>query len=144
MKKTIALLSILSLMFSLTSPVIADTPKVVFNGTEMEFESAPYIKNDFTMVPFRAIFEAMGATVGWDQDTKSVLGYLETEDNFVDIGMQIDSPYAFVKGEKVDLDIPAEITDDFTFVPLRFVAENLGAHVEWDHNNYTVVITTEQ
>lgn len=144
MKKTIAILSILSLMFSLTSPVIADTPKVVFNGTEMEFESAPYIKNDFTMVPFRAIFEAMGAVVGWDQDTKSVLGYLETEDNFVDIGMQIDSPYAFVKGEKVDLDIPAEITDDFTFVPLRFVAENLGAHVEWDHNNYTVVITTEQ
>ncbi len=143
MKKIVAFLSVLILAFSLSSPVLADTPKVMFNGTEMEFESAPYIKNDFTMVPFRAIFEAMGATVGWDQDSKSVVGYLETEDDFIDIGMQIDLPYAFVRGEKVDLDIPAEITDDFTFVPLRFVAENLGADVEWDHDNYTVIITTK-
>lgn len=143
MKKLIALLSALILMFTVTSPVLADTPKVTFNGVEMEFESAPYIKNDFTMVPFRAIFEAMGATVGWDPETKSVVGYLETEEDFIDIGMQIDLPYAFVKGEKVDLDISAEITDDFTFVPLRFVAENLGADVLWDHENYTVVITTK-
>ena len=143
MKKIISFLSVLILMFSLTSPVLADTPKVLLNGTELKFESAPYIKNDFTMVPFRAIFEAMGATVAWDPETRSVLGYLETEGDFIDIGMQIDLTHAFVKGEKVDLDIPAEITDDFTFVPLRFVAENLGADVSWDHENYTVVITTE-
>lgn len=143
MRKAISFISALILMFSLTSPVFADTPKVLLNGAEMKFESAPYIKNDFTMVPFRAIFEAMGATVAWDAESRSVLGYLETEDDFIDIGMQIDLSHAFVKGKKVDLDIPAEITDDFTFVPLRFVAENLGADVNWDHENYTVVITTE-
>lgn len=143
MKKIVLLLSTFILIFSLTSPVLADTPKVTFNGVQMEFEADPYIKNDFTMVPFRAIFEAMGATVGWDPDTKNVMAYLETEDDFIDVGMQIDLPYAFVKGEKVDLDIPAEITNDFTFVPVRFVAENLGAKVEWDHDNYTVVITTK-
>lgn len=143
MKKIVLLLSTFILIFSLTSPVLADTPKVTFNGVQMEFEADPYIKNDFTMVPFRAIFEAMGATVGWDPDTRNVMAYLETEDDFIDVGMQIDLPYAFVKGEKVDLDIPAEITNDFTFVPVRFVAENLGAKVEWDHDNYTVVITTK-
>ncbi len=143
MKKIVVLLSTFILIFSLTSPVLADTPKVTFNGVQMEFEADPYIKNDFTMVPFRAIFEAMGATVGWDPDTRNVMAYLETEDDFIDVGMQIDLPYAFVKGEKVDLDIPAEITNDFTFVPVRFVAENLGAKVEWDHDNYTVVITTK-
>lgn len=143
MKKIVLLLSTFILIFSLTSPVLADTPKVTFNGVQMEFEADPYIKNDFTMVPFRAIFEAMGATVGWDPDTRNVMAYLETEDDFIDVGMQIDLSYAFVKGEKVDLDIPAEITNDFTFVPVRFVAENLGAKVEWDHDNYTVVITTK-
>ncbi len=143
MKKMISLLCAFVLLFSLTSPVMADTPKVTFNGVEMKFDAEPYIKNDFTMVPFRAIFEAMGAKVGWNPDTRSVMAYLETEDNFIDVGMQIDLPYAIVKGEMVDLDIPAEITNDFTFVPVRFVAENLGAKVEWDHDNYTVVITTE-
>lgn len=143
MKKIVLFLSTFILIFSLTSPVLADTPKVTLNGVQMEFETDPYIKNDFTMVPFRAIFEAMGATVGWDPETRNVMAYLETEDVFIDVGMQIDLPYAFVKGEKVDLDIPAEITNDFTFVPVRFVAENLGAKVEWDHDNYTVVITTK-
>ncbi len=143
MKKIVALLSTVLIMFSLTSPVLADTPKVTFNGVQMEFEADPYIKNDFTMVPFRAIFEAMGATVGWDPDTRNVMAYLETEDDFIDVGMQIDLPYAFVKGEMIELDIPAEITNNFTFVPIRFVAENLGAQVEWDHDNYTVVITTK-
>ncbi len=143
MKKILVLLSLFILTFSISLPASADTPKVTFNGVEMEFEADPYIKNDFTMVPFRAIFEAMGATVAWDGDTRSVLSYLETEDDFIDVGMQIDLPYAFVKGERVDLDIPAEITNDFTFVPVRFVAENLGANVEWDHENYTVVITTK-
>lgn len=143
MKKLIALLSAVILMFTITVPALADTPKVTFNGVQMEFEEEPYIKNDFTMVPFRAIFEAMGATVGWDQESRSVMAYLETDDVFIDVGMQIDLPYAIVKGERIDLDIPAEITNDFTFVPVRFVAENLGANVEWDHENYTVVITTK-
>ena len=92
MKKIVLLLSTFILIFSLTSPVLADTPKVTFNGVQMEFEADPYIKNDFTMVPFRAIFEAMGATVGWDPDTRNVMAYLETEDDFIDVGMQIDLP----------------------------------------------------
>lgn len=143
MKKIIAILSAFILAFTLTLPVLADTPKVTFNGVEMEFETAPYIKNDFTMVPFRAIFEAMGAVVGWDEESRSVMGYLETENELTAVGMQIGLPYAIINGEMIDLDIPAEITNDFTFVPIRFVAENLGANVEWDHENYTVVITTK-
>lgn len=143
MRKIIAILSAFILAFTLTLPVLADTPKVTFNGVEMEFETAPYIKNDFTMVPFRAIFEAMGAVVGWDEESHSVMGYLETENELTAVGMQIGLPYAIINGEMIDLDIPAEITSDFTFVPIRFVAENLGANVEWDHENYTVVITTK-
>lgn len=142
MKKIFALMCAVMMTLTCVTPAMAKTPTVTFNGSVMEFESEPYIKDDFTMVPFRAIFEAIGATVAWDEETRSVIAYLETDESFIDIGMQIGLPYAFVKGEKVDLDVSPEIVDDFTFVPLRFVAENLGATVDWDSETFTAIITT--
>ena len=126
-----------------SSAALADTPKVFFNGTEMTFDSAPYISDDRTMVPFRAIFEAVGADVIWDAETQTVIAVKQTDAEATSVTLQVGKTEAFVNEEKVTLDKAAEITDDLTFVPLRFVMESLGDDVEWNEADYSVLITAE-
>ena len=95
------------------------------------------------MVPFRALFEAVGAHVAWDGDTKTVVALDIDGDNVTSIVLQIGSDVAFVNDEKIKLDAPPEIKDDFTFVPLRFVMESLGADVDWDQTEYKAIIKTK-
>jgi len=52
--------------------------------------------------------------------------------NGIEMTLYIGGKIAIVNGEEKELDVPAEITDDRTFVPLRFVSENCGAVVAWD------------
>lgn len=121
------------------STALADTPSVYFNGEKMTFEVDPYITNERTMVPFRAIFEAAGADVIWDEEAQTVIAVKGD----TSVTLQVGNTNAFVNSELVTLDAPAVITEDFTFVPLRFVMESLGAEVTWDDASYSVGITTE-
>ena len=142
MKKNIfSLITIFVLLFQTSA--FAKTPSVYFNGEQMTFESDPYITEERTMVPFRAIFEAVGASVMWDGDTRTVIAVKTEGDAITTIALQIDSNLAFVNDKSVTLDVPAQIKDDFTFVPLRFVMESLGADVAWDGDAYKVTITTK-
>ena len=126
-----------------TSAALADTPKVFLNGTEMTFDTAPYISDDRTMVPFRAVFEAVGADVIWDEETQTVIAVKQDGAEATSVTLQVGKTEAFVNEEKVTLDKAAEITNDLTFVPLRFVMESLGAEVEWDQAEYSVIITAK-
>ena len=142
MKKSIfSLITIFVLLFQTSA--FAKTPSVYFNGEQMTFESDPYITEERTMVPFRAIFEAVGASVMWDGDTRTVIAVKAEGNSITTIALQIDSNLAFVNDKSVTLDVPAQIKDDFTFVPLRFVMESLGADVAWDGDAYKVTITTK-
>jgi len=116
-----------------------DDIAVNLNGEYMTFEVPPLIINSRTMVPFRAIFEALGCSVGWDAETRTASG----SRNGKDIRLRIDSVDAKVGDEKYALDSPATIVDSRTVVPLRFVSEALGARVAWDGENRTVYITAE-
>lgn len=113
--------------------------RVVFDGTEMDFSGdlAPFTENDRTLVPFRKIFEALGMTVGWNEDTKTASGTKEG----LTIELVIGSNIAKVNGEEVTLDVPAMQIQDRTVVPLRFVSEKSGATVEWDEATRTASIT---
>ena len=142
MKKIISCIIAASTVCCSTA-ALADTPKVFLNGTEMTFDEQPYISEDRTMVPFRAIFEAVDADVIWDEETQTVIAVKQNNTESTSITLQIGRPEAFVNEQKVTLDKAAEITNDYTFVPLRFVMESLGADVEWDNDNYSVIITTE-
>ena len=97
---------------------------------------APVIRNDRTMLPIRFIAEALGAEVAWDDSLDKVI---ITKDD-LEIEIYIGSAVAFVNGETVDLDSPAFIENDRTYLPLRFVAENLGAEVIWNGAERTVTI----
>ena len=102
------------------------------------FDVSPMIIGDRTLVPFRAIFEALGMTVEWDNDRRVAIG---TKDNLV-IEIPIDSVIVFVNGEPIELEVPAILYNDRTLVPLRFIAEASGAEVEWDDDTRTVLIST--
>ena len=111
---------------------------VLLNGTPIAFDVAPIIIDDSTMVPFRAIFEALGMEVDWNPDTRTAIGIGEN----IRIELPLDSRIAFVNAEPVELDVPAQLRNNITLVPMRFVAENSGAIVEWEPTTRTVVITT--
>lgn len=142
MKKVIALALSSVCALSAVSFAAGNEPSVYLNGEKMTFDVNPFIENDRTLVPFRAIFEAVGADVKWDGETQTVIAARDKGGETTFITLQIDSN-AFVNGEQKDLDVPAKIVNDRTFVPLRFVVEALGERVEWDNENYSVVITTK-
>jgi N-acetylmuramoyl-L-alanine amidase len=144
MKKIIAV-AIASSICALSSVGFAanNEPSIYLNGEKMTFDVNPFIENDRTLVPMRAIFEAVGADVDWDAEHQTVMAAREKNGEFTYVALQIDSN-AFLNGEQKELDVPAKIVDDLTFVPLRFVVESLGEKVEWDNESYSVIITTEQ
>lgn len=78
----------------------------------------------------------MDATVSWEQSTLTAIGIK----NNIETRLQIDNNVATVNGKKVTLDVAATVIDGSTLVPARFIAESLGADVEWDPHNRNVYI----
>lgn len=101
------------------------------------------IRNDRALVPVRLIAEELGASVDWDGSNK-VVTITKSQKEII---LTIDNNVAFVNGVKVDLDYPAIIYQDLTYVPLRFVAENLDATVQysprWLSPEYTYYYDTQ-
>ena len=91
-----------------------DDITVKINGEYLDCDTAPYIKNDRTMVPMRAIFEALGAEVTWDNFARAAIGVKGDLEVKITIGENI----LYKNGEKIPLDAPAEITNDRTMVPV--------------------------
>ena len=98
---------------------------VVNNDVVNVPDAAPYIANDRTYVPFRALGEAIGAQVEWDQDAQTVTYTLGKTTIVMTIG---ETTYT-VNGEEKTMDVAPEITGDRTYVPVRFVGEALGFKV---------------
>lgn len=110
---------------------------VLVDGDPVVNDVAPIIKDSRTFLPIRIIAEELGATVTWNEAEQSVtIGKGNTE-----IVIYIGQAFALVNGGPVSLDAPACIQDDRTYLPVRFVAENLGADVVWDATAQTVTIT---
>ena len=115
---------------------VAPVISLKFNGNYALSDVSPYILNDRMMVPIRIISELLGAEVLWNQQTQAVT--INKDDK--NISLKINSDVATVNGEDINLDSPATIEQSRTFVPIRFISENLGWNVEWDQNSYTVSI----
>lgn len=113
---------------------------VTVDGTKVTFDQPPAIKDGRTLVPMRAIFEALGAVVSWDDQDKLVTA----DKRFDHISLKIGSSDMQVNDKTVKLDVPAEIMNGRTLVPARAVAEALGADVKWDDAAKTVTITSKQ
>ncbi len=116
---------------------------VVINGTELESDQPAVIIDGRTMIPMRAVGEALDVSVDWEGETKTVvfakdgitatLKVGETVLNITDGGVTVP----------VEIDTPAVIVNGRTLVPVRFVSENFNAQVDWDDATKTVTITRE-
>ena len=115
---------------------INEKEAVVF-GNAVINDVAPVIVNGRTMLPIRFIAEALGATVDWNDAEKKVT--IKSDDK--EIVIYIGSDTAYINGVAEKLDVKAFIKDNRTYLPLRFISENLGADVQWIAEEKKVVIT---
>lgn len=102
---------------------------VLVDGEALTTDSpGVYVKNGRVMLPFRALFEKLGAAVEWDGDTRTITATLDGRRLY----LRIDNDRAVVEGNDVLLDAAPFISGGRTYVPVRFVAERLGLRVAWD------------
>lgn len=107
------------------------------NGSKIQTPLEPIIFNDRAVVPVREVFEALGATVGYEHDTRQVT--IETND--ASIILTINQNTALVNGSRVS--IPDGVAPKLiakagesakTMVPVRFVSESIGMDVSFDND----------
>ena len=100
------------------------------NGKTYEKDAAPVIMNDRTLVPIRFVTESLGGTVAWNAETKEVTLVIDGKEIKMTIGKTIEK-----------YGVAPVIIDSRTFVPVRFVADELGATTAWNAETKTVTIT---
>ena len=118
--------------------ILSDGIKVYYNGKKVDFsKTKPAVVNGRTLIPVRGVLEAMGCEVEWNGTTKQVTITREESPNIV---LTIGSKTAIIEGQSVELEVPAQIINGSTFIPLRFVSEALGSSVIWGQEDKVVII----
>ena len=135
------LASIMTVTMALVPTVQASDITVKVNGEEIHPEMAPIIVEERTLVPLRAVSEALGCDVSWDADTKGITLCDGSNLYFT----WIDKDHAFKTSataleDTTVMDVPPTIMNDYTMVPLRAISEMFGATVNWDGGTSTVTI----
>ena len=108
------------------------------NGEGKKMDAKPFIKNDRTLVPLRFIVEAIGGEVNWDNDNRLVT----VNSKGKTIELPIDSKTIKIDGKDVNIDQAAIIKGDRTFVPIRFIAENLDMIVNYINDTREIEISS--
>ena len=122
--KKIALFMIVSVILIFNAGAI----NVYVDGNELNTDVPAQAIEGRTLVPVAPIFQALGASVNWDGATQTVTGQ---KGNTI-ISLQIGSNTAYVNGEPILLDVPAQAINGRTMVPVAFIAQSLGANVAWN------------
>ena len=135
-KKIITLLSILALSSNITSAA-PSTVKVMINDKPLVTDTQAIIRNNRTMVPFRAVFESLGAkNISWDEPTQSIVG----SDGNITLKLVIGSYDIDVNGNISSMETPPMIIISRTMIPLSAVSNALGAKVTWDAKKYVASV----
>ncbi|MDO4793005.1 MAG: stalk domain-containing protein [Filifactor alocis] len=138
MKKILRLCITVGLVTALAgTSFAAPTIRVYIDGAEMSGSAEATIIQSRTMVPFRAVFEGLGAQqIFWDPQTKTVTG---TKDETT-VTLAIGNKVAFVNGEAQSLEVGPAIVGSSTLVPLSFISQKMGYKVGWQASSKTVFI----
>ncbi len=118
-----------------TLPAHAAAINVVINGQTMTFDQPPVEQGGRVFVPLRGVFETLGASVVYAN------GVINATGNGKTISLKVGSNQAIVNGQPQYLDVAPFMIGSRTLVPLRFVAQALGASVNWEPNANSVIIT---
>lgn len=145
MKKTNIRLIVFGLLLCLvvgTTAFANDSITVIFNGTEMQFDQAPVMKDGIPMIPLRTVFEAYGGySVSWEESTNSVI----INNEFRDFSMVIGSDEIICvwkiqdgKVETIKMSVPSEIINGRTLVPYTAFDDCSLLQVFWESDTQTL------
>jgi len=136
MKKFI--LAFAAAMFLFSAAVYADDIKIVADGRPVVFpDQQPEIVEDRTLVPVRGVFEMLGFDVGWEQETSTAV----LTNNEYEVRITIGQAVFYTNGIAYELDVPAQLINDRTMVPLRFPLESVHFSLQWDNDTRTIMIS---
>lgn len=142
MKKNLAVIFTAMLMLLPAAGSAESGICVELNGENIVFDTEPFVEFERTLVPIRAITEAMDCDVDWDDDKKTAVitnaegsVFFRADDSRMkkEDALSGESTYVF-------LDVPVRIRDSRTYVPLRAITEAFGAKVDWDGDKRLVTI----
>ena len=138
MKKLIILLLMVCVFMSFAFPAFAsDNISVYVDNQLLQLEDPPIIQNGRTLAPMRGIFEALGASVDWEADTQTAIG----RRGDITVRIPIGSTRPTINNRIESINVPAQIINGRTYIPLRFVGEALGDDVQWDGATRSITIT---
>lgn len=112
--------------------------KCFLDGKQLHFDVLPIVKEGVTYVPMRAIFEAQGAVIEWNNTAKTISAVRED----IHIFYMVQEGRVFVNGQENKQVLKAISFQNNTLVPLRFISEVLGSSVSWDEGTHSVYITS--
>ena len=169
MKRVFLVMAIFSMLL-MTSVFAAENDNsnisVLLDYTPVEFDDKPIIQNDSILVPMRALFEALGTEVEWNNEDRSAVA----RNNLLEIEISVISKvmkkhtYEYIykiydadgnvsghsypdtrpnEEEVIALNTPPVIVNDRIYVPLRAISEAFGYYVDWDEGARTVTIMTD-
>ncbi|MFU1795184.1 stalk domain-containing protein [Paenibacillus azoreducens] len=116
----------------------ANPVSIFLDDRQLLPEIQPLNVNGTLLVPMRGIFENQGAKLTWNHASKIVTA---TKGNTTLI-YRIGEHTASINGQAMPVDVPGQIADGYTMVPLRFISESLGSTVKWEENTKTVRIAS--
>ncbi len=135
---------LLCLLFLFGTPIYAQVESATIEGNyivEYNSNQAPLlfidgshisdyeviVRDDYSLIPVRVITEKFGATVDWNGESRQIV----IQKGLTNITLTIDGTIALVNGEAMELDYPAIIHEDLTYVPLRFITESFDATITY-------------
>ncbi|MEC0131891.1 copper amine oxidase N-terminal domain-containing protein [Paenibacillus odorifer] len=123
-----------------SSQALADDSdlKCYLDGKQIHFNVSPILKDGVTYVPMRSIFEALGATIKWDNHAKSV----SAVKGDINIFYLVKEGRVIVNAKENEHVLKGINFQNNTLVPLRFISEVLGSSVTWDEGAKSIYITS--
>lgn len=113
------------------------TPIEIYLDTALiEFpDQQPIIYNNRTMIPIRAVSESLGWNVSWGENVVTITNNSHT------LILYIGRNYYTIDSVRKTMDVPAQIMNNRTMVPIRFVAEAFGYNVGYDGSGSVKIVT---
>jgi hypothetical protein len=127
---------------STTQAAVAGSVSVVLDGYPLPFPVQPKVMKGTTLVPFRAISEALGVTVNWDQAAQRITASKKETTGLKQVILTMGSKNAVVDGQIVHLAASVQTISGSTMIPLSFFSQQFGATVAWNQVTQTVSITS--
>ncbi|MFJ2047732.1 stalk domain-containing protein [Paenibacillus taichungensis] len=140
-KKVMSALAVSAMLMSALPTSVMDAAariSIYINDAELPSAQAPVMKGGRVLVPLRSIFEGLDATVEYTNRTKTIKASRGDQE----VSLTLGSKTAYINGEAVALDVPANTIKGNTMVPIRFVSEAFGEKVFWNSRNQRVDIKT--